>query len=302
MQLNIHHVELFYYVARHGGISEAVRMMPYGIQQPAVSSQIIQLEESLGVTLFQRRPFQLHPAGQQLYEFIKPFFDQVAGVAEKIRSGGRFEHIRIGAAEIVLRDHLPTPLRRLKQRFPSLKVSLRSGYLPQLESWLQKQEIDFAVTLLAGKGPPGLNTLPLIDLHLGLLVPKGSAFRSADDLWKRDRIEETLISLPARESVASNFQEGLTQRGVDWFPGLEVSSLDVVEAYVRNGYGLGLTVVIPGTSPPRDLRLLSLPDFPSVTIGALWHGRLTSVTKAFLDDLERQAKTLRAAAQKESAR
>jgi len=50
--VNIHHLELFYYVAGHGGISEAVRHMPYGIQQPAVSDQVIQLEESLGVTLF----------------------------------------------------------------------------------------------------------------------------------------------------------------------------------------------------------------------------------------------------------
>ena len=61
--MNIHHLELFYYVARFGGISEAVRNIPYGIQQPAVSGQILQLEEFLGVTLFQRRPFELTPAG-----------------------------------------------------------------------------------------------------------------------------------------------------------------------------------------------------------------------------------------------
>ena len=75
--VNIHHLELFYYVARHGGISRAARNMPYGIQQPAMSSQIIQLEETLGVTLFQRRPFQLLPAGVELYQFIRPFFDNL---------------------------------------------------------------------------------------------------------------------------------------------------------------------------------------------------------------------------------
>lgn len=57
--MNIHHLELFYYVARHGGISSAVRQMPYGIQQPAVSSQILQLEKDLGVKLFERQPFRL---------------------------------------------------------------------------------------------------------------------------------------------------------------------------------------------------------------------------------------------------
>ena len=57
--MNVHHLELFYYVAKYGGISEAVRNIPYGIQQPAMSGQVIQLEEFLGITLFQRRPFAL---------------------------------------------------------------------------------------------------------------------------------------------------------------------------------------------------------------------------------------------------
>ena len=38
--MNIHHLELFYFVAKHGGIAAAVRNIPYGIQQPAVSGQI----------------------------------------------------------------------------------------------------------------------------------------------------------------------------------------------------------------------------------------------------------------------
>ena len=61
--LNLHHLELFYYVAKHEGIVPACRHIPYGVQQPAVSAQIIRLEEDLGVSLFRRRPFQLTPAG-----------------------------------------------------------------------------------------------------------------------------------------------------------------------------------------------------------------------------------------------
>src|ERR687892_712915 len=98
--MNIHHLELFYYVARHGGISEAVRNIPYGIQQPAVSAQILQLEDTLGVTLFQRRPFALTPPGEKLYEFIRPFFQNLDVVEEQIR-GGSAQQIRIGASEIV---------------------------------------------------------------------------------------------------------------------------------------------------------------------------------------------------------
>src|ERR687891_419922 len=97
--MNIHHLELFYYVAKHGGIAAAVRKMPYGIQQPAVSGQIARLEEALGAKLFNRRPFSLLPAGGELFEFIRPFFDDVEKVAGRIR--GASLQLRIAAPSVV---------------------------------------------------------------------------------------------------------------------------------------------------------------------------------------------------------
>src|SRR4051794_28347070 len=111
--MNVHHLELFYYVAKHGGITSAVRRIPYGIQQPAVSKQIVQLEEFLGVTLFQRRPFKLTPAGARLYEFIQPFFSNLDAIASELQ-GGTARSIRIGASVIVLRDHMPALLQSLR--------------------------------------------------------------------------------------------------------------------------------------------------------------------------------------------
>src|SRR5882757_233908 len=105
-RMNIHHLELFYYVARHGGISRAVRNMPYGIQQPAVSSQILLLEQDLGTKLFERSPFKLTPAGEQLFEFVHPFFDNIDAVAGRLRKQST-PLLRIGASELVLRDYLP---------------------------------------------------------------------------------------------------------------------------------------------------------------------------------------------------
>src|SRR5689334_12669723 len=167
--MNIHHLELFYYVAKFGGITEAVRNIPYGIQQPAMSGQVIQLEEFLGVTLFQRRPFALTPPGEELYQFIKPFFENLNPIADKLR-GGISQHMRIGASEVVLRDYLPPVLQVVRKKFPKLKVSLREGYQPQLESLLQKQELDVAITLLDGKPPPGTSALALFKLPLVLVV------------------------------------------------------------------------------------------------------------------------------------
>lgn len=289
--MNIHHLELFYYVARHGGISEAVRHMPYGIQQPAISAQIIQLEEFLGVPLFQRRPFALSPAGAELYEFIRPFFSNIESVADKLR-GGIVQHVRVGAPENVLRDHFPAIVQHVREKFPKLTFSLRLGYQPQLETWLQNQEIDLAVTVLESKPTPGIRTQPLLKLPLILLVKKSSRIASADDLWKRDRIEEPLISLPPNEPVTKYFQEGLSRLGIDWFPKIEVSSLDLVETFVAHGYGIGLSVAVPNPKYPPGVRALVLHEFKPVELGMLWAGKPSPVTQAFLDEILSRAKIL----------
>ena len=282
--MNIHHLELFYYVARHGGITEAVRRMPYGIQQPAISGQVLQLENFLGLTLFKRRPFALTPAGEELYHFIRPFFDNLEVIADKLR-GGITQSVRIGASEIILRDHLPGPLEAVRKKFPQLRVSLVTGYQAELESRLFRDELDLAVTVLETKVPAGLSSLPLAQLGLALLVEKGCRLRAADELWKCDRIEDTLICQMPTEAIAKHFQAELAQRGVEWPPGITVGSLMLVEPYVVNGYGIGLAVNVPGTRWSPKIRVLPLNDFPPITIGTLWRGKASPVLLALNDEL-----------------
>ena len=120
--MNIHHLELFYFVAKHGGIAAAVRNIPYGIQQPAVSGQIAKLEESLGTKLFQRRPFALSPTGTELFEFIRPFFENIDVVAERLRQNSS-PQLRIAAPAIVLHDYLRKSCNAFAQN------SRRSGFI-----------------------------------------------------------------------------------------------------------------------------------------------------------------------------
>jgi DNA-binding transcriptional LysR family regulator len=289
--MNIHHLELFYYVAKFGGITEAVRNMPYGIQQPAMSGQIIQLEEFLGTTLFHRRPFQLTAQGEELYEFICPFFDNLDSVAERLR-GGEAQHIRIGASEIVLRDHLPPILQTMGTRFKRLKVTLREGYQPQLESWIARNELDLAITLLGNKPPAGISSLRLFDLPLVLLVPHDSPIKSAQELWSRDRIDEALISLPTNEPIYKNFQEGLGRLGVDWFTSIEVSTVELVQTYVAGGHGIGLSIIVPVAKQNPKLRSLPLEGFQPVTFGVLYHSKPPPIVEFFLEAIRQAAAPL----------
>ena len=285
--MNIHHLELFYYVAKHGGIAAAVRKMPYGIQQPAVSGQIARLEEALGAKLFNRRPFSLLPAGAELFEFIRPFFDDVDKVAGRIR--GASLQLRIAAPSVVLHDYVPELLRRVRRRFPSFRLQLHEAVRADAERLLLAGEIDLAIAILDGKRRPEIHSRPLLELPMILLVNKKQNITRAEHLWVRDKIEETLITFPRGDPVQAHFQRGLEQLGVEWFPGIEVNSTRLIEPYVANGYGIGLTVAAPGFRSPPGVRVIPLPGFSPVIVGVAWAGKLSPIAQQFLAEIEIEA-------------
>jgi len=289
--VNVHHLELFYYVAKHGGIMPAVRNIPYGIQQPAVSAQVAQLEEFLGVTLFQRRPFALTPPGEKLYAFIQPFFANLDKMAGDLQ-GGQARQFRIGASTIVLRDHMPQLLTGVRKKFPSLRILLREGFPAQLENLLANDEVDLVLTMIERKPPAGFQSLVLLELPLVLLVEKSSRFQQATELWEMDKIAEPLICLPGHEAMTKNFQARLAELGVEWFPAIEASSADLVEGYVASGLGIGLSVSVPGKPWPKNVRALPLADFPGANVGALWRGKKTPLLGAFLDMARQRAQEM----------
>ncbi len=285
--MNVHHLELFYYVARHGGIMEAVRNMPYGIQQPAISGQLLQLESYLGVKLFRRRPFELLPAGTDLYEFIRPFFGELGNMEKRLRSASR-EILRVAAPVVALRDHLPRVLQEVRKKFPHLQLTLRAGQQPQVEAWLERQELDFAITLLEGQGAKGLNHLPLLELPLVLLVPKASRFRTASEIFEAlatESLEDPLISITAVELAPRRFREFLESRSLEWPSRVEVTDLELVEVYVQSGFGIGLSLAIPGGSLAKDLRVLPIPDITPLRLGAVWQGTPTAVMSTLIETL-----------------
>jgi DNA-binding transcriptional LysR family regulator len=134
--------------------------------------------------------------------------------------------------------------------------------------------------------------MTLIELPLVLLVHKESGFRSAAELWGRDKIEDPLICLPAAESICKKFQDELQKRGVDWFPAIEASSVDLIEAYVASGLGIGVSIAIPRKNLSPAVRALPLDGFPPLLIGALWRGRKTSLIDSFLSEAQKRSKQL----------
>ncbi len=286
--LNVHHLELFYYVARHEGIVSACRHMPYGIQQPAVSAQVASLEKQLGARLFERRPFRLTPAGKALYEFAAPFFGRLAEIEDVIQ--GRIARVvRLAGLTEVMREHVPVLLARLREKFPGLRVTLQEIDQRGAERLIAQGEADLAITVLESKLPPGFRSLTLARLPLCLLVPADNPLKRAAGLLKSDE-KIPLISLPPCELLPRLFQRELGRRGLVWKTEMETSSQDLVAIYVRNGLGAGLAVRTPDLERDEKLRVLPLSGFPALPIGAFWRGQLSEPADFFVKELAERSK------------
>ena len=183
-------------------------------------------------------------------------------------------------------------LQELRRPFPKLKVTLREGYHPEVVTWLQQREIDVSLGLVGSKPPAGVNALPLFKLPLVLLVPKKSKLKSAQELWERDPIGESLITVPSNEFISRAFQAGLAKLGVDWFSRIEVSSVEIVQTYVANGYGIGVTVGVPMMKLHPQVRVLPLDGFEPVKFGVLWQGGKNPLLDAFLKIVQATARRL----------
>ncbi|MDZ4288538.1 MAG: LysR family transcriptional regulator [Prosthecobacter sp.] len=295
--MNIHHLELFYYVAKHRGVSAAARHIPYGIQQPAISAQILQLEESLGVSLFQRRPFDLTVEGQELYGFIQPFFTSLPLIGAKLR-GGREVQLRIGAPSAIQHNYLPVVLQKMRKRIAALDFRLIPGGQGDFEQLLLADDIDVAISSVDGKSPPGIKRQELMGLPLALLVQEQSRYQDAAQVLKQSRISEPLICIEASNAICRTFQRELQRRKISWGVALELESFELVARYAAQGFGIGLVVDPPDSGPPAGTRKLHLTGFPPLSYAAMWRGRGSPLVATFLEECAHVVIELRRALQR----
>ncbi|HEX8312366.1 MAG TPA: LysR family transcriptional regulator [Chthoniobacteraceae bacterium] len=291
--LNVHHLELFYYVARAGGITASLATMPYGIQQPAISSQLTRLEESVGTRLFQRKPFSLTPAGREIYERIAPFFGSLNQLTGSVRDEAA-QHLRLAASANVLREHLPGVLKQLANAIPELRLTLREAAQTEAERMLREHEIDLAVALLERKPAGGLRSEALLQLPMVLLVAANAPFRTAAEVLRSGAAGTLpLISPPSGEFLPREFQAELQRRELSWPARVEASGLELIDVYVAEGFGAGISLDIPGFARLAGVRVLPLRGFPRLSFCALWSGRLPALAARFLELARVRARELR---------
>src|SRR5437764_7847706 len=99
------------------------------LSQPAVSQQVVHLEEELGTALFERigRRIYLTPAGQALSVEVGRIFAAVDRAAEAVRAlaSGEAGRLRVGASTTPGIYLVPEVLCRFRSYLPQVKLALR---------------------------------------------------------------------------------------------------------------------------------------------------------------------------------
>lgn len=167
--------QLRYFVAivESGSLSRAASMVH--IVQPALSQQMGQLEQELGVQLLQRsvRGVTPTPAGQAFYRHAQ----QMLKMAEQTQDVVRHSVGEVGGA---VKLGLPSSLAlvlvgpliaMLEQRYPGISLEVYESPSSYLPAHLINQQVDLSI-LVNELTVPGIHAEPLIDEHLYFAQPR----------------------------------------------------------------------------------------------------------------------------------
>ena len=135
---NLSKYKVFLCVAECGSISQSAEQLY--ISQPAVSMTIKKLEESLGTTLFLRKPrgVVLTENGRLLYDGVK----QALNMLSDTENNGR---LRIAASNVLCKYLLMPYLQKFTEKYPFTDVSITCTSSANAHKMLEECKIDVAL-------------------------------------------------------------------------------------------------------------------------------------------------------------
>ena len=159
-------------LAQVGSFSALAQML--NITQPALSKQIITLEDELGVRLFDRStsPITVTPAGAYFVrqaQLLLSNSQQLQQAMEQFRSGERSKLV-IGATPFRSSYLLPRMIRKLRQTYPQVQVEV----IEEGSSLLRKDAIEGRFDLALVNLPVDetlLDAIPIEPDRLALVIP-----------------------------------------------------------------------------------------------------------------------------------
>lgn len=274
--VNLELYRVFYTVAKCGSLTKAAEELY--ISQPAVSQSVKQLENQLGITLFNRthRGMELSAQGGKTIfadvEHALQLLNQAENRITEMKASATGT-LRIGASDTIFEYFLADKIVDFHERFPAVKIELMADLTPTTIEKLKAKHCDVAFV-----------NLPItVDHELDLY---GNCMRLHDIFVtsaKYKELTEGKISLAALKKYPLIMMEPnavarravnhfLESVGVDLQPSIEVGSWDLMKRLVAQGMGLG---IIPREYASKQLEEGSLyevrvdPALPVRSVGML---------------------------------
>lgn len=277
-------------LARHGHFGRAAETC--AVSQPALSMQIRDLEDSLGIPLFERGPRQvrLTTFGEDFAARARDILrsvDELGDLARTSRENlaGR---LRVGVIPTVAPYLLPRIIGDLSRLYPDLDIRVRETVTPKLIEELSEGRLDAAIVALP-VSEPAFTEVPLFSEDFVLVRPgedAGKPVPSPESLR-----EMRLLLLEEGHCFRDQALSFCSMSSARPREILDGSSLSTLVQMV--GAGIGLTLIpemaVPVETRSANVSLARFPDpKPSRRIGMIWRK-----SSPLAPDLERLSEVVR---------
>ncbi len=261
------------------------------VVQSALSHQIARLERELGARLFERtsRRVRLTPAGaaflpvaRQCLAMAERAVAEVAAAVGEVRG-----QLAVGLIPTVAAVDIPGALRDFRERYPHVRVSLRTGASDDLVEEVKQGVVEVAfLGLPTTSRPEGVNAHELArDRLVAVVAPEHPlAHESAIDL--RGLSSEVFVDLPPRTAGRAQSDQAFSAAGLSRDVAFEVTSAYLIAGLVREGLGIAM---LPSAYAPRltGVVTIEVTDAPARVEYVIWSRAARSpAATAFLDVLD----------------
>lgn len=244
----------FHHVAVHRGFSRAAAALH--LTQPAISDQVRKLEEEYDVILFNRRKKQitLTETGQRLLEISRRLFE-IEGQAHEMLSESRA--LRSGVLRMIADSahHAVPILGRFRERYPGIKLTIRSGNSEQVVSQLRAYEAE--VGILGGLPKSrDFEAIRLSSTPIIAFTAQGYPLARCRSITMAELGRQMLVLRERGSKTRQHIEAAAARRGVTLKATIEAEGREAVREIVATGGGVG--VVSTAEFVPDD-RLVPIP-------------------------------------------
>ncbi|SHG87261.1 transcriptional regulator, LysR family [Thermosyntropha lipolytica DSM 11003] len=240
----------------------------FGLSQPAVTKQIQALEDMYGVLLLERSGRRLKPteAGEVLYQHAREVLKAVEKTERAMEeiAESRKGKLYIGASTIPGQYILPPLLKRFKDEYPHISISMDIGDTEEIFSRIAERELDVGVVggWINNRKVDGFKWM---EDELLVIVPESHSLAGKKEVEVREILHERWVFREKGSGTRKAVEELLSAYDVrkdDLNIYMEAGSTEAVLAVVESGMGISIVSrwALNSIDSYRKVKVLKIKD------------------------------------------